>query len=205
MQIGSSDNCNINFIEKKYKSKVAQYSFRYKEAGWRGYNVYVAFKDGRSTLNTPDVFSYANIFCSGLALRPACYNCKYCNLTRPSDITIADFWGIEKRMPDFDDNKGISLVLVNSSKGLKLFEEISGSLYHRESNTRDCLQHNLHSPTQMRSLREQFWRDYWDKGFDCVLKKYAGCGLTGRIKRSVRLGLEILGLMPIVKNLLSRA
>lgn len=30
----------------------------------------------------------------------------------PGDITIADYWGIEKVAPEFDDNKGVSLVLV---------------------------------------------------------------------------------------------
>jgi hypothetical protein len=82
-------------------------------AGWRGYNVYTLFDNGKSKLNTPDVMTYANIFGSDLALRPACHNCKFCNFSRPSDITIGDFWGIEKSMPDFDDNIGVSLLLIN--------------------------------------------------------------------------------------------
>ena len=42
----------------------------------------------------------------------------------PGDITIADYWGIENAAPEFDDNKGVSLVLINNDKGNKIFDAI---------------------------------------------------------------------------------
>ena len=194
----------VHFLENRNKSKLIRYSFRYKEIGWRGYNVYVTFDNGKSKLNTPEVLAYTNIFGSDLALRSSCYHCKFANLHRPSDITIADFWGIEKSVPDFDDNKGVSLVLVNSTKGMGLFQRISESLDYRESNTKDCIQHNLHTPSLASPLREQFWTDYWDKGFEYVLKKYAGYGFRDITKRFVRNRLEKYGLLPIAKKILWR-
>jgi coenzyme F420-reducing hydrogenase beta subunit len=195
---------HISFLEKKGKNKVTRYSFRYKLAGWRGYNVYTLFDNGKSKLNTPDVMTYANIFGSDLALRPACHNCKFCNFSRPSDITIGDFWGIEKSMPDFDDNIGISLVLINSPKGQQLFESVSKDLYYRESNTIDCLQHNLHSPSQPSPRRDKFWQDYKNKGFEYVLKKYGGYGFVGQSKKAAAKVLNKLGLLHVAKRMLGR-
>jgi coenzyme F420-reducing hydrogenase beta subunit len=100
-------------------------------------------------LNTAGVKSFANIFSSDTALRPSCHHCRYANFKRPSDITIADFWGIEKIMPQFDDNKGISLVLINTAKGQKLYEDIEVKIIYKESNTKDCLQHNLQEPSKI--------------------------------------------------------
>lgn len=58
------------------------------------------------------------LFYSGLISRPSCEHCKYCNLSRPSDLTIGDFWGYEKVVPKMNtDNKGISLVICNTDKG----------------------------------------------------------------------------------------
>ncbi len=194
----------ISFLEKTYKSRLIQYFFRYKEAGWRGYNVYTLFDNGKNKLNTPDVMTYVNIYSSDLALRPACYNCKFCNFCRPSDITIRDFWGIEKRMPDFDDNIGISLVLINSSKGQELFKRVSKNLYYRKSNTTDCLQHNLHTPSQPSPRRDKFWEDYKDKGYEYILKKYTGYGFLGQSKKAVVKVLNKLGLLCITKRVLGR-
>ena len=194
----------ISFLEETGKSRLIQYFFRYKVAGWRGYNVYTLFDNGKSKLNTPDVMTYANIFGSDLALRPACHNCKFCNFSRPSDITIGDFWGIEKSMPDFDDNTGVSLVLTNSTKGQELFERISKNLYYRESNTTDCLQHNLHTPSQPSPRRDKFWQDYKNKGFEYVLKKYAGYGFVGQSKKAAAKVLNKLGLLHVAKRMLSR-
>jgi coenzyme F420-reducing hydrogenase beta subunit len=194
----------ISFLEETGKSRLIQYFFRYKVAGWRGYNVYTLFDNGKSKLNTPDVMTYANIFGSDLALRPACHNCKFCNFSRPSDITIGDFWGIEKSMPDFDDNTGVSLVLTNSSKGQELFERISKNLYYRESNTTDCLQHNLRTPSQPSPRRDKFWQDYKNKGFEYVLKKYAGYGFVGQSKKAAAKVLNKLGLLHVAKRILVR-
>jgi coenzyme F420-reducing hydrogenase beta subunit len=194
----------IHFLEKKNKSRLISYSFRHKGIGWRGYNVYAVFDNGKNKLNTTEVLTYTRIFGSDLALRSSCYNCKFCNFHRPSDITIADFWGIEKSMPEFDDNKGISLVLVNSTKGQGLFQQVSNGLYYRESNTKDCLQPNLHSPSQVSLLREQFWQEYSDKGFEYVLKRYAAYGTIAQTKKTIVKVLNAMGLLPIVKTIFKR-
>ena len=64
-------------------------------------------------------------FLSDIYLRPSCYACKCKNGVNQSDLTIADFWGINLIAPEFDDDKGVGLVLVNSSKGKGYFDSLN--------------------------------------------------------------------------------
>ena len=174
----------LEFIERDKKLK--SYTFRYKEKGWRGYNIKAEFVNGKSKINTPDIKIYSYIYSSNLALRPSCYYCKFANLKRPSDITIGDFWGIEKIMPEIDDDKGVSLVLINTSKGKEIFEKAMNDLEVWKSNVYDCLQPNLIRPTERPDKREQFWRDYYEKGFKYIAKKYGGYNFKSIIKKYIR-------------------
>jgi hypothetical protein len=108
---------------------------------------------------------------------------------------IGDFWGIEKTMPEIDDNKGISLVLINTDKGKIVFDKIKENLEVWESNTRDCLQPNLIEPTKKPPKRDQFWQDYYQKGFEYVAKKYGGYSFKSIVKRKLKRALQNVGLL----------
>ncbi|MBW9148514.1 Coenzyme F420 hydrogenase/dehydrogenase, beta subunit C-terminal domain [Clostridium sp. CM028] len=192
----------LNFIQKKKKLK--SYTFRAKEKGWHGCNVKAEFENGKSKINTPDVKIYANIFESNLALRQSCYHCRFSNLHRPSDITIGDFWGIEKSLPELDDDKGISLIFVNTPKGQSIFNHMKNKIDFVQSNTNDCLQPNLERPTKCPENREQFWDDYYKFGFIYIAKKYANFSLNARIKRAAVILLKKFGLFQFIKNLVKR-
>lgn len=71
---------------------------------------------------------YMRSFIYSLILRPSCYNCKTKNFRSNSDLTIADFWGIENIKPDYDNDKGTNLVLVNSQKGCDMLDMISATI-----------------------------------------------------------------------------
>ena len=88
-------------------------------------------------------------------------------------MTIGDFWGVEKAIPDFNIDGGVSLVLVHTGKGLEVFERIKESVYWIEINTKDCLQPNLIKPTDKSPRRGEFWSDYNNYGIQFILKKYA--------------------------------
>ena len=64
---------------------------------------------------------YYKSFIEGNTYRECCYNCKYANTNRVGDITIGDFWGIEKEIPAFYDDKGVSVIIINNNKGLDFF------------------------------------------------------------------------------------
>ena len=76
-------------------------------------------KDGKENL-----FMYGYLT-SNLYIRPSCGDCDFKGIPRQSDITLADFWGIESKL---DDDKGTSLVLINNKKGKALFNRIENNI-----------------------------------------------------------------------------
>ncbi|MCD8197772.1 MAG: Coenzyme F420 hydrogenase/dehydrogenase, beta subunit C-terminal domain [Lachnospiraceae bacterium] len=118
----------LEWQEKKTGKKVVAVDFRDKGTfGWRAHTEALTMDDGSKV--SSEVFK--NLFYGHTVLRPCCYECPYKDVMHPGDITIADYWGIEKAAPEFDDNKGVSLVLANTDKGTKVFDEckkiLSGS------------------------------------------------------------------------------
>ena len=130
---------HVSFIQKKSAKRIKDYRFRLKVNGWHNHTEMIIYDDGKTDYKSDLSQINKKLFHANLTLREACYNCKYTNLNRCSDITIADFWGIEKHMPDFDDNKGISLILINTQKGIGIYNAIKSNLDDRESNTKDCI------------------------------------------------------------------
>ena len=90
-----------------------------KDFGWHDHVETLYFENEKSTSSRV----FKEFFYGHTVLRPSCYECPYKSVMHPGDITIADYWGIEKAAPEFDDNKGISLVLVNNEAGEKAFEK----------------------------------------------------------------------------------
>ncbi|GAB1431759.1 hypothetical protein MASR2M29_03840 [Spirochaetota bacterium] len=107
-------------------------------------------------------------------------------------------------MPEFDDNKGISLTLVNTFKGQKLFEDIEAKVIYKISNTKDCLQHNLHTPSIVSGKREQFWKDYHSHGYEYVIRKYANYKFSSVVKNKIKCILKKMGLLEFVRKLLKK-
>lgn len=189
----------ISFLEKKNRSKVKQYNFRSKANGW-GHTEEAVFESGKRDCTS--ILSQTNkeLFYLDLSLRPACHECKYSNFSKPADITIADFWGIENYFPEFKDSLGISAVIVNTNKGKSIFSELGDTVYIMQSNIYDCAarQKNLYNPSPRNPRRNEFWNDYFQHGFEFIIKKYAGYSLKGRTKKLTIKILKNYGLLDIV-------
>ena len=171
----------ISFLEKKYGGKVEQFDFRDKSFGW---NTHIeSFVINREKIAKT---IYTDLFYKHIMFRKSCYNCQFTNLNRPSDITIADCWGIEKNRPDVNDNKGVSLVIVNTEKGKKLYENIMPEIEQYKVDIKDYLQPQMQYPNKKYKKYEEFWNDYKEKGFEYITKKYAGKNLLGKVKRTLR-------------------
>lgn len=160
------------FREEKAASKIKKMFFRLKENGWKSYSVQFQFAN---CTEYKQIFSgdlFMNGFLKDLYLRHSCYNCHSKSLKRNSDITLADFWGVEKVAPDMFDNKGTSLVFVNSDKGKELFEEIKGNINFKEVNINEAVEKN---PSAYRSAainkkREKFFNVIQNKNFERAIK-----------------------------------
>lgn len=170
------------YIEKKYKQRIVQVNFRDKSLGWAAHKESFVFGNGNKVFS----YSYTSLFYKHVIIRPSCGNCKYTNTSRPSDITLADFWGIEKVSTDFNaDNKGVSLVLLNTPKGIELFEKVKTDLNFIECNIIDCLQPNLQKPTTLSVLSANLSVDYKNRGFKFVSDKYGETGFRRIFERII--------------------
>ena len=121
-----------SFVNNKDINKNTPPSFRKKDSGWKHYSVSLSFSDNSDCviLHHDDLFMKS--FLKDLSLRPSCYQCPVKSKKCESDITLADFWGIENILPEMYDDKGTSLVLVNSEKGNFLFNAISDKMRYKQ-------------------------------------------------------------------------
>ncbi len=174
----------------KNKRKVVKVNFRNKiKYGWRAHTESLVFENGKQV--NSGVFR--NLFYSHSILRESCYRCPYKSILHPGDITIADYWGIEKAAPEFDDNKGVSLVLINNSKGENLFKEASGFIKFKETLLEDSMQGPLKEPSKKPTNREKFWQDVEKYDFTYIAKKYGNYGLTNKVKNRLKKYLKFRG------------
>lgn len=142
-------------------------SFRSKEHGWLNFSVEMHFKSDVEYCVPHDNDSFMKAFLTNLSLRPSCYKCKCKGVHRNSDITLADFWGVNRLMPDMFDNKGTSLVLTNTEKGRRLFDEIQRCTSYTEIDIKSGLRFNpmAYSPSPRPLKRKQFIKNINDYNF----------------------------------------
>lgn len=172
----------LKWWEQK-KGKIDTVDFRNKKRyGWADHVESIYFASGRSK----DSRIFTTLFYGHNCLRPSCYECPYKQLSHPGDITIADYWGIGKAAPGFSDNKGVSLVLVNSEKGAKAFDLAKESLIWKETRIEDSMQPPLKGPFKKPESREQFWNDYKRLGFQKIAEKYGRLSFKGRLQNLKR-------------------
>lgn len=178
----------ISWIEKKYKDQVSNITFRDKSVGWKRYPTKITLSKGKIIRRSYTAQLYIRMYFSLLLLDNRCYSCKFSNMKRVSDITLGDFWGIDKIMPEISAGKGVSLVLVNTIKGQNVIRKMINTMSSGEvlKNYQGLeflnYQHNLNMPTDRPSNYEDFWKLYKEHGFDYVVKKYGFYTTKGKIK-----------------------
>ena len=183
----------IKYLEGKAKADIIHVDFREKEqCGWRAHKEAFRYSDAKRGKEIKE--TYTHLFYKHIMFRHSCGVCKYTNLQRPSDITIADFWGWEKTNPTANsDDKGLSLVLCNTEKGRQLFESVKERMNIFPAELSNCMQPNLKQPSTIHPQRMDFERDYARKGFVYVMKRYGNIGwrykverYMGKIKRAIK-------------------
>lgn len=177
----------IRELEKKHKGKITDFKFRDKSNKYglpHAYS-YCVERNGKTSVyrGVSATSSFYNAFRKYLILRESCYNCQYATLQRVSDITLADFWGIEKYKPDLNANNGISMVITNTPKGEELYEAISGTIYSEECPVEYGIKSNhclTHAPIAPKN-HDEIMRSLETNGYSETAKKYFSCGLIRRL------------------------
>jgi coenzyme F420-reducing hydrogenase beta subunit len=184
----------LNYQKDKFGADISHEkspSFRLKAGDYKNYSMAIYFDNNQEYRQTADKDLFMKAFLTNLCLRPSCYNCKSKSLERESDITLADFWGIENVAPDMDDNKGTSLVFINSDKGNKLFEIIKDYLRYCEVDIDNAAAYNqaAYCSALMPEKRNKFMHMIdnmsFDKALTNCLKRNIFKRIFGRIKRIV--------------------
>lgn len=104
-------------------------------------------------------------FFTGLLFRPSCYTCKYARKERVSDITIADFWKLRSEKIDDAEGKGVSMALLNTDKGTKLFDRIKDNLVYEEHPLQEACDGN-------EQLNNPFHKTFREKIFKCLYPRF---------------------------------
>ena len=185
----------LDSLERRYGGKVVYVKAKNKELGWRNLTRKVVFDNGKVYygVRMDDDFRrgyHTNVFC-----RPSCYVCQYKGFPRMADITIADYWGIEKVDKNLDNNIGTSMILLNSKKGEAYFDLVKDKLEWEYTKFESILPGNiaLRKPIEPAKInRKQFFEDL-DKGtFDDVVRKYfplkkgKDVSFRGKIKQLIK-------------------
>lgn len=163
---------HVRFLESKIGAPVVEYEHRPKNKGW-GHHERFRTKGGASFQDTRLSESWKRLFYDNRMLRPSCYACPYASEKRISDITIADYWGIEKtELGAFKDGHGVSLVMVNSHQGLELLGEADMEL--RSSTLQDALPGNpmLTRPSKYVGDRNAVWVYLYENGYQAMLRAF---------------------------------
>ena len=170
----------LNWISKG--KSVLAVDFRNKtNFGWNSHIESVFLENKRV-----DAEVFKTLFYGHNILRPSCYECLYKSIHHPGDITIADYWGIDTAAPGFNDNKGVSLVLVNTEKGQMYFDKAKSDVEWVKTRIEDSMQPPLIEPFPKPKTRDQFWKDFEEKDFSFIAKKYGTERKSSILRRIAR-------------------
>lgn len=118
----------------------------------------IQFANGREYAVPFTKDKFMNLFLANMDLRPSCYDCRFKAFPRPSDLTIGDCWGIERHLPELDDDKGASVLVVQTEKGQALLNEIrSGLLCQRAEGADWPITADIKTSVARHPKTSQFW------------------------------------------------
>lgn len=118
-------NLYVNHCERKYQVTLLQASFRDKCTGWKDFS---HTWNGGAFRESGVANSYAAAFFKHLSIRPSCTRCPARRLSSGADLTIGDCWGVESLAPEFDDDKGASIVVATSAAGEEMIESVKDEM-----------------------------------------------------------------------------
>lgn len=146
----------VKYLEDKYKSKAKRIKFKHKIHGWHNFSTKIDFENGKSYIGGRYEDSYMRGYLKFNAfMRPSCYKCKFKGLPRRADITLADFWGIERINPKMDQNKGTSMIYINSEKGQRIFDEIKENIIYEEIPSEEAFKENISMKESVEMTKER--------------------------------------------------
>ena len=168
----------LDSLEARYGSKIVAIKDKNKDHGWHSLARKITFEDGQVYYGEGHEDDFRRGYHMNVYERPCCYDCKFKDFPRMSDITLADFWGLKAIDPAMDKNLGTSMVMINSKKGMAFFEKIMPKLTCKEysveqgisGNRNNIISGHLSYPCGIN--REEFFKVLDEMSFDKCAAKF---------------------------------
>lgn len=183
----------LDQVEKNYGGIITDYRFRDKHTyGWSHTTVIdISMNDGTlKRIEDPDFshFSYYRMFSRRDCFRKACYSCRFNRIERVSDITTGNFWKIDNISNAFDCALGVSMVLLNTERGVQLFEKVKSEMFFEERTLQEAINGNdaLVKTTEWVPWRDQIYKCLNKYGYGRVVRVFYPKTIVGKFIRRIR-------------------
>ncbi len=216
-------------MEEKHGSKAERIWFKNKETGWHKFSQRIDFTGKNEYYCQP---WYRDSYMKGFLnfkcyQRPSCHSCNFKAFHRSSDITLADFWGLtwNNQEQKDDQEKGVSVVIVNTAKGKKIFDKhISSRVYSEEHQLKEIPPKNggLYSCQNVGKYRDYFFEcldnevpfskiigdmeknEKWIKEHSTVTNVNVNSGNSGKITgKLTKIGNVVIDMHPTAKIIIN--
>lgn len=176
--------------EKKEGKRIVDIVFRDKSVGWLNNQYKITYEDGSIEKEKSALHPFHAGYLIGLFYRPSCGNCKFAQLPRCSDLTLADFWKYSGKFHSTDNNIGVSLITANSTKGAYLLEKSSKYMEIEETDKELALSscRHLHNRPVENPNRTAFFAYFKENGYFKAAEKFIFKKetTTDKIKRKIK-------------------
>lgn len=190
----------LKYIRKAYQKQIKNIHFRDKKDGWLKFCTLIQFTDDTIKYIERNKDCFMKAFLTNISLRPSCSTCLFKTKARNSDITLADFWGIEQVLPAMHDDRGTSLLVIHSEKGQRLLHAIEKKCRYQSVNLDAAVECNsamIHS-VAAHPKRNIFFSLLGNFPFDKLVNKQ--CRPKHTIKNAIRHILDKFHLLEIAKR-----
>lgn len=167
---------HLKYLENRTGFKVDAYSFR--DCRYWMIREKVHYTNGKETVvNDGNMSPYLYAFGLGYSYRECCFDCKFAKIPRQGDITLADYWGVGRFHPEIDDRGGVSMVLLNTAKGLYIWNKVKQNLVIKTSSLEACKTYNpnLVCSSKKPEQRKEFLRKLKNESYETLSSTILRC------------------------------
>lgn len=181
----------VEWQENVYKSKISNLSFRNKDHGWTEFSMKLKFENGKKYCKTLKKDPFLKVFLKNLCLRPSCYDCSYKGkeiLSSNIDFLLADKWGdIGTNLDKSNDDKGLSLIFVQTQKAKQILKKISDKIYIESADYQNAVNSNIsYNKSAVKNANQvNFYTELNQIGFEKISDRYAKTPLTSTVREFV--------------------
>lgn len=177
----------VRETEAEYGAKVTGVSFRDKSRGWKNFSLALELSNGMTRSQTVAEDPYLRGFIGNLYLRRSCHQCVFKGTGYRSDLTLADFWGVERFCPEENNDRGVSVVIAHTRSGMQWMDALGQDAVMKtvEMENMETANPSYYRSAPANPLRERVLKEIKNNTTRKVVEKYWGKSLISKIRRKL--------------------